>query len=170
MILAVDTHYTRAGAVTAGIFFADITDASSVFERVVASASPPAAYKPGEFYKRELPEILSFLSVLSRTPQLIIIDGYCTLDISGAPGLGNHLYEALDGAVDIIGVAKSAFRGSAHAETILRGRSQTPLYITACGIAQKNAARMIARMHGSHRIPALLKRVDQLCRGVASPE
>ena len=68
---------------------------------------------------------------------------------TGTPGLGGHLYDALGSEADIIGVAKTAYKGGAHAEKLLRGRSQTPLYITASGnISHREAARMVARMHG----------------------
>ena len=45
-----------------------------------------------------------------------------------------------------------------------RGKSQTPLFITAAGIDVHTAASFIQSMHGKFRIPTLLKQVDQLCR------
>lgn len=171
MILAVDTHYSNICATTAGVTFASIEDVSPVSEYVVTSPGPPSPYVPGQFYKRELPEILRVMDKLPAPPSLILIDGYCTLDELGAQGLGAHLHSELGKEIDIIGVAKTAFKGSAHATEVLRGKSKTPLYITACGrISQASAADLITRMHGLHRIPHLLKRVDQLCRGIAEPK
>ena len=165
MILAVDTHYSDKCVTTAGVLFARIQDAKPAFEHVVTSTAQPAEYVPGEFYKREMPEILSLLSTLPIKPDLILIDGYCVLDSQGRLGLGGHLFEALDKNITIIGVAKSAFRGSPHAAQILRGASKTPLYVTACGeISQQDAGDMIQSMHGDYRIPDLLKRADYLCR------
>jgi len=41
------------------------------------------------------------------------------------------------------------------------------LYVTAAGMRLQEAADRIQRMHGPHRIPTLLKRVDTLARGSA---
>ena len=127
-------------------------------------------YVPGEFFRRELPCVLA---VLKRTEHLaggrlnaVVIDGYVTLDAAGTPGLGAHLYQALGREVTVIGVAKTAYRGSPHAAAVCRGGSTSPLYVTAAGIDLAEAARAIQTMAGPHRLPALLKRVDQLCRQV----
>jgi deoxyribonuclease V len=48
---------------------------------------------------------------------------------------------------------------------VLRGGSARPLYVTAAGLSADEAARRVRDMHGPYRIPTLLKRVDQLCRG-----
>ena len=96
--------------------------------------------------------------------ETIIVDGYVWLGPENRPGLGAHLYEALGKQVPVIGVAKSMFRGATNAEAVLRGRSRRPLYVTAAGMDPVIAAKNIQGMHGPHRIPTLLKRVDQLCR------
>ena len=165
MFLAVDTHYHAESTTTAGVLFEKIEDARPRSEHVVRSGAPPEEYVPGEFYKRELPEILRLLGELPVQPACILIDGYCTLDAAGTPGLGCYLWQALSGGVDIIGIAKTAYKGSAHAQAVYRGKSQSPLFVTACGnLASEDAAAMIASMHGAHRLPDLLKRADQLCR------
>lgn len=47
---------------------------------------------------------------------------------------------------------------------VFRGQSRRPLYITAAGMTIVDAALKIARMHGNHRIPTLLKQVDLVAR------
>jgi len=81
------------------------------------------------------------------------------------PGLGAHRYEALRRCVAVIGAAESRFVKAEPVEPVLRGRSRSPLYVTAVGMDVAQAARHIRSMHGPHRIPTLLKRVDQLSRG-----
>ena len=63
----------------------------------------------------------------------------------------------------MIGVAKTAFAG-APAVPVVRGDSARPLYVTAAGLDPQLAARHLAAMHGPHRLPTLLKRVDTLAR------
>ena len=127
-------------------------------------------YVPGEFYRRELPCLLKVLDQLSERPEVVVIDGYVWLDASGRKGLGGHLFEALNKTVPVIGVAKTRFATATRAIEVLRGSSARPLFVTAAGIDQANAAKCIRRMHGESRIPTLLKRVDRLSRGDAACE
>ncbi len=122
------------------------------------------------FWRRELPCILAILKQLPALPAVIVIDGYVWLDGDGRKGLGAYLFDALDGKVAIVGVAKRAFRGSAHAAPVLRGSSDRPLFVTANGMPPVEAAAAIASMHGKHRIPTLLKRVDERCRRGLEPQ
>jgi deoxyribonuclease V len=68
----------------------------------------------------------------------------------------------------VIGVAKSAFAGASAIE-ITRGAGTRPLYVTAIGIDARLAAAHVQSMHGPYRQPTLLKRVDQLTRGLVAP-
>jgi deoxyribonuclease V len=77
------------------------------------------------------------------------------------PGLGRWLFLSLDGKIPVIGVAKSPFRGSSGVP-LFRGNSVRPLYVTSAGVEPKEACERIRRMHGLHRVPTLLKRVDLL--------
>ena len=120
------------------------------------------AYEPGAFYKRELPFLLAVMQSLP-APDAVVIDGYCWLGSERA-GLGARLYQALEESCPVLGVAKTAFHGSPGLP-VLRGASRSPLYVTSCGLAPQEAARKVQLMHGSFRIPMLLKRVDQLSRG-----
>ena len=165
MILATDTHYTETVARTAGVLFSEWTDEEPVSTHIVESESTEVAdYEPGSFYKRELPLILKLLDTVTPEPSTVVIDGYVQLDEDGRKGLGAHLFESLGGRVPVIGVAKSAFKGSPHAVAVQRGDSQRALYVTAAGVDKEEAADCIRSMHGEFRQPTLLKRVDRLCR------
>lgn len=164
MYACLDVDYRPdATARAAALFFTAWIAAEATEERVksIAAVQP---YQPGQFYQRELPCLLAVLDGHLSGLQAIVIDGYVTLDAAGRPGLGQHLFEALGGQIPIIGVAKTAFQGSPHAVPAQRGGAQTPLYVTAAGMDVEDAADHIRQMHGPHRLPTLLKRVDRLCR------
>jgi deoxyribonuclease V len=72
-------------------------------------------------------------------------------------------------AIPVIGVAKTAFHGSDFAARVLRGASRNPLFVTARGVPVNDAARWVEAMHGPHRVPTLLARVDRLARGLVAP-
>ncbi len=163
MILATDTCYIGHIARTAGVGFHDWGDGQA-FATYKVESQDFAAYEPGAFYKRELPSILKLLQTIGPEPGTIVIDGYVLLDEFGRKGLGAHLYDALDGRVSVIGVAKTAFRGSPHAIPIFRGDSKRALYVTAMGVDLEEAAGWIQSMGGAHRYPTLLKLADTLCR------
>lgn len=161
MIAALDVYYlTDNRASAAAVLFSDYRDAepSAVYTQFIRQA---ADYLPGEFYKRELPCLLALLERINRVPDEMVIDGYVML--GERPGLGQHLFECFHGKIPVVGVAKSKFRGSSGAE-LFRGSSLRPLYITAAGMEQREACERIKRMHGGHRLPTLLRRVDRLAR------
>jgi deoxyribonuclease V len=164
MIAAVDVCYSETAATAGGVLFTHWSSKQPARELLefIEQVEP---YEPGSFYKRELPCLLKLLEPVKDRAETIIVDGYVWLGPHSRSGLGAHLYEALAKKVPVIGVAKSVFRGATNAEAVLRGRSLRPLYVTAAGMDPVVAARNILGMHGPHRIPSLLKRVDQLCRG-----
>ncbi|MEM7535824.1 MAG: endonuclease V [Chloroflexota bacterium] len=139
----------------------------------IAVIEPIEPYVPGQFYRRELPCILAVLEKIApeHTPDAIIVDGYVWLP-EQKKGLGMHLYEALETQIPVIGVAKKTFAGLDSSDDdaqkrvamVYRGQSKKPLYVTAMGIPVVEAATHIESMHGDHRLPTLLKQVDQLCR------
>jgi deoxyribonuclease V len=163
MIAAVDVWYSGTGATAGGVLFTHWTSEQPARElrEFIERVKP---YEPGSFYKRELPCLLKLLEPVKDRVEAVIVDGYVWLGPENRPGLGAHLYEALGKKVTVIGVAKSMFRGATNAKAVLRGRSRRPLYVTAAGKDSVIAAKNIQGMHGPHRIPTLLKRVDQLCR------
>lgn len=167
MILAVDVHYPARGAVAAGVLFGDWTDAAPT-ATCVSRFDHVEDYVPGAFYRRELPCILGLLREHALTPACIVIDGHVVLDHDGRPGLGQHLFDALDGRIPVIGVAKTAFVGIGPDSEVLRGDSRRPLYVTCAGMPLENAKASVHTMHGAHRLPTLLKAVDALCRQSAA--
>ena len=162
MIAAFDVHYVEdERAFTAAVLFRNYRDAEPATE-FVGLTDVTSDYIPGQFYRRELPCILALLEQFGEAPDEMLIDGYVML--GARPGLGQHLFESLSGNTPVIGVAKSKYRNAEPVE-VFRGRSTRPLYVTAAGIDPQQAAERIRLMHGAHRLPTLLKRVDLLARG-----
>jgi deoxyribonuclease V len=123
-------------------------------------------YQPGRFYLRELPPLHAVLDGLEAI-RLLIVDGSADLDPGGRPGLGAHAHAEF--GVPVIGVAKTAFRTATHAVPVMRGeRSARPLYVTAAGMPRQEAAELVRRMAGRHRLPDALRRADALARNRAA--
>ena len=116
-------------------------------------------YRSGSSFLRELPSLLQALKALE--PSLIVVDGYVHLGLN--PGLGWHLYQALERKCPIVGVAKNPYR-SAPGIPLCRGTSARPLFISAIGVYEQQAALWVQSMHGSYRIPTLLALADRLSR------
>jgi deoxyribonuclease V len=163
VIVCVDVDYRATAVVAACVGFGEWTDAAAAAESVTRTPGAPAEYRSGEFFRRELPYVLAALAAFGAAPRAVVIDGYVWLG-PGRAGLGAHLHEALGGGVAVVGVAKRPFAGATSAIAILRGTSRQPLYVTAAGTDVDAAAASVRSMHGPHRIPTLLKRVDRLCR------
>ena len=163
MLACVDVDYRDAGAVAACVCFQAWPDDMPASQHVVRIREV-APYQSGQFYRRELPCILTVLEALPELPQVILVDGYAWLR-QQQPGLGAHLYEALARRAAVVGVAKTRYARAEGAAVVLRGRSRSPLYVTSAGMDVAEAARHVRAMHGPYRIPTLLKRVDQLSRG-----
>jgi len=163
MILAVDVHYKDQKALVAGVLFKNWDD-DHPCEVFMSTVSNMEKYEPGEFYKRELPCILKLLGEHDIKPDCIVIDGFVYLDGVGKAGLGKHLYDALKGGVNVIGVAKKPFKDISDSFAVYRGKSDKPLYVTSEGIEIDTAKELVATMSGRFRMPTLLKKVDQVCR------
>ncbi|SFI44077.1 endonuclease V [Nitrosomonas sp. Nm34] len=163
MILAVDVHYDNHNGLVAGVAFKWWTDAEPD-ERYITRVEQVSDYVPGQFYQRELPGILKLLSEHGLQPEYIVIDSYVYLDGNAKPGLSKHLYDALQGKVKVIGVAKKRFAGISETYALYRGKSKQPLYITSAGEALSAAKWYILSMCGIYRIPTILKKADQLSR------
>ncbi|MBP7514745.1 MAG: endonuclease V [Flavobacteriales bacterium] len=165
MILAFDTAYSGDRAKTVCIAFHDWSDQvpTSIHSETIDGV---ADYEPGQFYKRELPCILSLLkSIPFDDVEVIIVDGFVVLDDTGLPGLGAHLHAALAGRVPVIGVAKTNFATLHQLKAeVLRGKSKKPLYVTAMGMLLERAADRVRTMHGEFRMPHLLSELDRLTK------
>jgi deoxyribonuclease V len=162
--ICLDVDYGTGSVVAACVGFAEWPDAAATFETKRRFEGAPNAYESGQFYRREMPYVLELVRALPDPPALIVIDGFVWLD-GARPGLGAHLSHALGDSCPIIGVAKRPFAGAAHVTPLLRGTSQAPLFISAIGVELDQAVKNVASMHGPHRVPTLLRRVDQLSRG-----
>jgi len=165
MIYAFDTFYYEDFAKTVCIAFENWTSETESFiysENTEISSD----YESGAFYKRELPCILSLLKKISlKKGDLIIVDGYVTLDNTGKIGLGGYLYESLNKKYPVIGIAKNGFASEDNLrKTVFRGESKTPLFLTAVGIDTDDIKINLENMFGAYRIPTLLKKLDQLTR------
>jgi deoxyribonuclease V len=165
VIAFVDVDYRGDEAAAACVLADDWGDESPANELVerVAGVEP---YVPGQFYKRELPCLLAVLARAGEPIDLVVIDGYVWVGDESHPGLGGHLYRALGERVPVVGVAKTRFLSATTAVEVVRGESSSkPLFVTAAGMKAFDAAERVRTMHGPHRIPTLLRRVDALCRG-----
>lgn len=161
MIAAIDVHYKEDGSALAGaVVFADFSD-SEAHTQYALEIPGVAPYKPGQFYRRELPCIMAILGLIEDEIDTVIIDGY--VDLGDKPGLGRYLWNTLNHKKKIIGVAKRHFRGS-DATRVFRGKSRNPLYITAAGLKQRIAADLISGMQGKHRLPQLIRQADNISR------
>jgi len=165
MIYAFDTYYYDDHANTVCIAFEDWTSEieSEIFTEKMDISS---GYESGAFYKRELPCILNLLKKIDlKEGDIIIVDGYVTLDNDGKIGLGGYLYEALHQKYVIIGIAKNEFASpDSQRRNVLRGESKTPLFLTAKGADVDEILPKVEQMYGAYRMPALLKKLDQLSR------
>lgn len=165
MIYAFDTYYFDDYAHTVCIAFEEWTSEKEtrIFSEKTETAS---GYESGEFYKRELPCIISLLKQIKlHEGDLIIVDGYVTLGNEGKMGLGGYLYEALEERFPVIGIAKNEFNTpDLQRRTIFRGESETPLFLTVKGADIEDIKAKVEKMHGNFRMPALLKKLDQLTR------
>lgn len=165
MLAAIDVKYYPEKAKTVCALF-EHWQSKEANAYIVDYSDSTEEYVPGEFYRRELPCILSVLSKVDQAALTgIVIDGFVYLDDDGRAGLGAHLYERLNRTIPVIGVAKKSFH-SLTRDVILvtRGQSMNPLFVTAAGIDLKEAALNIRTMHGQYRIPDILKEVDRRTR------
>ncbi len=168
MIFATDIQYNENNTATAaGVLFPN-WESDTIDKIVVKEITDVAPYEPGSFYKRELPCILSLLEEIEQDIGVLVVDGYVTLGDDNKPGLGMHLFEHLSKSIPVVGVAKKRFVDTPLECQIFRGQSQNPLYVTSAGVPLSEAKMYITNMHGKNRIPTLLKKVDQVCRGITA--
>ena len=165
MILAFDTYYFDGKAKTVCLEFENWNE-SKDFKIHTEIIENVEEYIPGEFYRRELPCILSLLNQIDLAKvDVIIVDSFVYLDDDKKYGLGGYLYEKLNKEIPIIGVAKTNFASIEKDKVgIIRGDSQKPLYITAIGIELDDAVEKVKSMAGEFRIPTLLKELDRLTK------
>lgn len=168
MLCALDVHYEPAATRVAAVEFRGWSDADAEREHVL-SLPAAAPYVPGQFYRRELPPLLAVIAALAAEPEVLLVDGHVWLE-PGRPGLGAHLHAALGGRPKVVGLAKTAFGGAGGVwREVYRGTSRQALWVDAVGWDHGAAADAVRSMHGPFRLPTLLRRVDQLSRGLVEP-
>jgi deoxyribonuclease V len=160
---AVDVHYLRCGGARAAAVVAPDAAFSQVFADRTAVVPEVAPYRPGEFWRRELPPLRAVLCRIAGLG-LLVVDGYADLDPGGRPGLGAHAHAEF--GIPVIGVAKSTFGPATHAIPVQRGTAARPVFVTAAGMPRADAAELVRLMAGRFRVPDALRRADQLARAV----
>lgn len=158
---AFDVAYTEQRSIASCVQFDRWTSARARAEWVL-DCGPPHPYVSGQFYQRELPCLLAILDRVRPLPEILLIDGFVWLGAQ-RPGLGAHLWRALSQQCTVIGVAKSP-RERAQAVEVRRGTSDRPLFVSAAGVSEEDAARAVTSMYGRFRSPDLLRRADALGR------
>jgi deoxyribonuclease V len=162
----VDVHYLGDDGARAALVVAD-DPRLSLIRREAAVLCPGAeSYRPGEFYRRELPPIRAVCAGVGLI-SVLFVDGYVDLDPQGRAGLGAYVHAEF--GIPVVGVAKNPFRTATHAVPVTRGQSSRALYVTAAGFASAEAASMVRDMAGPFRIPDAMRRVDSLARGIDLP-
>lgn len=162
MFAAADVHYPPSGGARAALVMAADARFSAIVSEKTVFVDDVAPYRPGEFYRRELPPLRAVLAGVYDV-DLLVIDGYVTLDPDGRPGLG--AYANAEFGVPVIGVAKTEFVSAVHAVPVIRGSAKRPLYVTSAGVPPTDAANLVRSMKGEFRLPDALRRVDALARG-----
>ena len=161
MFAAADVHYPPSGGARAALLLASDATFSTIVSEKTAFVERVAPYQPGEFYRRELPPLRAVLAGVANL-ELLVIDGYVTLDPTGRPGLGAYAHAEF--GIPVIGVAKTRFASAIHAIPVTRGNAAKPLYVTSAGILPADAADLVRTMAGKFRLPDALRSVDTLAR------
>lgn len=173
LFAALDCHYEGERVRTACLLVADV-QAPTINRFLIRETQQVVDYLSGQFFRRELGPLLDCLEAFVETsghPEVIFVDAHVDLGAKG-PGLGRHLFEALEERSAVIGVAKNPYNidGRPVNVPVLRGQSRRPLFVSAAGIPIENAVDIISKMPGPHRIPTLLRMADQFARNSDSSE
>jgi deoxyribonuclease V len=159
-----DVGYAEESALVGCLTADDFADCSPLNEWVI-EVSPIGPYIPGEFWRRELAPLLRGIAASPSSLSVLLIDAYVDLGHDQTPGLGRRLYEVT--GIPVIGVAKSRYFGTPIECEVFRGASNRALLVSVAGFDLTVAKQAVARMAGSGRVPALIRRADQLSRGSA---
>jgi deoxyribonuclease V len=163
MKLAVDVRVGSGGAVAAAVAFDewDSPQASRTYTSAMTGVEKAAR---GELDLRELPCLLQLLREHALQPEVIVIDGFVHLDAKEAPGLGQHLFQALGGRTAVIGVSRVPMSDTPAQFQVFREEESAPLIVTCVGIDLGAAKARLQAMHGKRRIPTLLKLVARIAK------
>lgn len=164
MIACFDVDYQDTKGHAACLVF-DHWQAATPFKQYTSLIPKVADYEAGQFYKRELPCLITVYEKIAEDISVLLLDSHVWLDHQKTPGLGAYFFEELERKIPLIGVAKNPYKDTPKlVAQVKRGKSQKPLYVSAVGMPLEEAIKSIRKMHGPYRIPTLLKEVDQLAR------
>jgi deoxyribonuclease V len=118
----VDVHYLESGGARAALVLAEDATFATIRHSATALVNEAAPYRPGEFYRRELPALHAVLDDVDdvKDIELLVVDGYVDLDPSHRPGLGAYAHHEFN--VPAIGVAKTRFLTAAETTRDCRHR------------------------------------------------
>jgi deoxyribonuclease V len=139
----------------------DAAEATQTYLSRIGQVEPAVR---GELDLRELPCVLQLLREHRLEPELILLEGFVHLDANETPGLGQHLYQALNGRVPIVGVSKRRLPGLAAQIEVMREEETPPLLVTCAGIDIGAAKARLRAMHGRKRVPTLMKLAARLAK------
>jgi deoxyribonuclease V len=114
----VDVHYPASGGAQTALVIASGRGFGDIVQERVRWLAEVAAYRPGDFFLRELPAITAVLAA--------------------------HLYRQIQ--IPVVGVVKTAFHTATHAAAVHCGTATRPLYLTAVGISIDRAAALVTHM------------------------
>jgi deoxyribonuclease V len=157
-----DVHYRDDGSARGALLTATDPRFADGVQLVTVEVAYVEPYEPGAFHRRELPVPAQLVARLPTAPDLLVIDGYVTLDAAGRPGLGARAHAQF--GVPVVGIAKTRFRTADHALPVLRGRATNPVWVTAAGYDPAAAAELVRAMAGPHRLPDAVRAVDRAAR------
>jgi deoxyribonuclease V len=86
---ATDVQYLSDDGARAALVLADTATFTHITAETTVLVPDVAPYRPGEFFRRELPPLRAALENLLSDVELLIVDGYVDLNPSGKPGLGH---------------------------------------------------------------------------------
>lgn len=164
MKLVMAVHLGSDGAHAAAVAFDEwvAPEATRTYSCRVAQVEKAVR---GELDLRELPCVLQLLREQALSPELIVIDGCVHVDAQDTPGLGRHLYHALEGRTAVIGVSKAAMPGMPAQFEVFREEETRPLIVTCIGVDLGAAKARLRAMHGKRRVPTLLKLAARIAKG-----
>jgi deoxyribonuclease V len=161
LIVAVHFEGTQAQAAAVAFEAWDAAEATQTYLSRIGQVEPAVR---GELDLRELPCVLQLLREHRLEPELILLEGFVHLDANETPGLGQHLYQALNGRVPIVGVSKRRLPGLAAQIEVMREEETPPLLVTCAGIDIGAAKARLRAMHGRKRVPTLMKLAARLAK------
>lgn len=165
--LILDVYYKEFNnntiATVAGIRFSGI-EKHHILNEYKTTIYNVESYQPGQFYKREMPCLVTLIEKIQESFDVIIIDGYVYLDKWQKAGLGKHLYDNLSVKKPIIGIAKTHFYDIPQDYAVYHGISKNPLYVTCIDFNISVSKNLVKNLQGNHRIPDIIKMVDKLTR------